>query len=73
MVGGLWWVINFFEKNLKFVFISSCYSEVAGMAFANAGVPHVVAVQWDSPISDKASQTFSKHFYHSLLVIICAI
>jgi hypothetical protein len=53
---------------LKFVFISACYSEVAGMAFADAGVPHVVAVQWDSPISDKASQTFSKHFYHSLLV-----
>ena len=33
------------QKDTKLVFISSCSSERAGNAFAEAGVPHVVAVK----------------------------
>jgi hypothetical protein len=61
-------LIFFLPKGVEFVFVSACHSEEAGKAFVDAGVPHVVAVRWDTPISDKASQVFSKQFYLSLLV-----
>ena len=32
-------------SELKYVFISACYSAAAAKAFVDAGVPHVIAVQ----------------------------
>jgi len=56
------------SDSLKFVFVAACHSEAAGRAFVEAGVPHVVAVRWDTPISDTAAMVFSKHFYLALLL-----
>ena len=36
----------------QLVFVSACHSEAAGNAFVAANVPHVVAVQLDSKVSE---------------------
>jgi hypothetical protein len=51
----------------KFVFVSACHSEAVGKAFAEAGVPHVVAVSKKYEVLDQASQEFSRAFYTALL------
>jgi hypothetical protein len=53
--------------NTKFVFVSACHSEAVGKAFADAGVPHVVAVSKKYEVLDQASQEFSRAFYTALL------
>lgn len=54
------------QGTIQFAFVSACYSENTAQAFLRAGVPHVVAVQWNQVISDKAAIAFSKHFYAAL-------
>eukprot|EP00742_Colponemidia_sp_Colp-10_P009413 GILJ01010261.1.p1 GENE.GILJ01010261.1~~GILJ01010261.1.p1 ORF type:complete len:2314 (-),score=385.58 GILJ01010261.1:161-7102(-) len=54
------------EKGVQFVFVSACYSKPAGMAFVEAGVPHVVAVQVDAMLLDAAALHFTRAFYLSL-------
>ncbi|CAN0034094.1 unnamed protein product [Ascophyllum nodosum] len=49
------------------VFIGSCNSEECGRAVADAGVPHVVAVEAEKEVPDKAAQKFCTVFYHALI------
>ncbi|CAN0222368.1 unnamed protein product, partial [Scytosiphon promiscuus] len=53
--------------NTKLVFINSCCSELSGNAFAEAGVPHVIAVKEVKSISDQAARHFSELFYDALI------
>ena len=50
----------------KLVFVSACHSESVGSAFAEAGVPHVVAVSSKEEMLDLASQEFAQAFYTAL-------
>ena len=44
--------------------VNSCHGEAAGLAFAEAGVPHVVAVRGaDGRLSDRAAIAFCRSFY----------
>lgn len=52
--------------SLQLVFVSSCHSEAAGSAFADAGIPHVVAVHSSELILDVAAKVFARHFYLAL-------
>ena len=54
--------------SLDFVFVSACYSKLAGEAFADAGVPHVVCVNVDAQLLDTAAVAFTRAFYLSLAV-----
>ena len=56
------------EKGVQFVFVSACYSQSAGEAFVQAGIPHVVCVSVNSNLLDKAAQEFAHTFYLSLAV-----
>ena len=51
---------------LRFVFVSACFSSRAAFAFAVAGVPHVIAVQEDTQISDTSARAFAHHVYLAL-------
>ncbi|CAN0400581.1 unnamed protein product, partial [Discosporangium mesarthrocarpum] len=53
---------------LDFVFVSACHSKLAGEAFAQAGVPHVVCVKLDAEIMDVAARSFTAAFYLALAV-----
>jgi hypothetical protein len=53
-------------SELKLVFVSACHSESVGRSFAEAGVPHVVAVSSTEEILDLASQEFARAFYTAL-------
>lgn len=53
--------------NLKFVFVSACYSKEIGEAFVKAGVKHVVCVKVDSKIQDVAAIAFTRAFYVAFL------
>ena len=53
---------------VSLAFVSACYSEAAGLAFVQAGVPHVVAIRRDVKVLDEASRTFAQQFYLALLV-----
>ena len=55
-------------QKLKFVFVSACYSQRAGQAFADAGVPHVCCVDVDEQLLDRAAQVFTHAFY---LAVAC--
>jgi len=54
------------QGELQFVFISSCFSYRAALAFVEAGCPHVIAVQEDTLVSDKAARAFAAHVYLAL-------
>lgn len=54
------------DMKLDFVFVSACYSQKAGKAFVEAGVPHVVCVRLDAQLLDTAANDFTKAFYFSL-------
>ena len=78
--GGLHWLENDQLKNLvsmgvrgggapfQFVFVSACYSGLAGETFVNAGVPHVVCCQQDSQLMDSAALVFTRAFYLALAI-----
>lgn len=52
----------------KFVFVSACFSLLAGETFASAGVPHVVCCEEEAELKDAAALAFTKQFYLSLAV-----
>jgi hypothetical protein len=47
----------------KLVFVSACYSRLAGERFVDAGVPHVVCCRQDSEVKDAAAIAFTRQFY----------
>ena len=51
---------------LQFVFVSACFSSRAAYAFAVAGVPHVIAVQEDTQVTDTSARAFAHHVYLAL-------
>jgi hypothetical protein len=52
----------------RFVFVSACYSYLAGETFASAGVPHVVCCQQASELKDTAALAFTRQFYLALAI-----
>lgn len=52
----------------RFVFVSACYSYLAGATFASAGVPHVVCCQQESELKDTAALAFTRQFYLALSI-----
>ena len=48
--------------------MSACHSAGGGEAFVAAGVPHVVAVERDAALQDKAACIFAEAFYYALLL-----
>lgn len=54
------------QSHILLVFVSACYSEPIGKIFKQAGVPIVVAVNKDYPISDMIARVFAKQFYGQL-------
>jgi hypothetical protein len=52
----------------RFVFVSACYSYLAGKTFASAGVPHVVCCQQESELKDTAALAFTRQFYLALAI-----
>lgn len=48
---------------LQFVYVASCHSEQVGRIFLEAGVPHVICIDQNETILDKAAIEFSKFFY----------
>ena len=55
------------HKSIRFVFVSACHSESTGQAFIDAGVPHVLCCERDSPLSNNAAVKFSRQLYQSLV------
>ena len=55
------------STNVEFVFVSACYSKLAGEAFVEAGVKHVVCCQQDL-LQDSAALAFTRAFYLALAV-----
>jgi hypothetical protein len=47
----------------RLVFVSACYSHLAGERFVDAGVPHVVCCRQDSEVKDVAAIAFTRQFY----------
>ena len=43
--------------------MASCHSEKVGNIFIEAGVPHVICIDQNQTILDKAAVEFSKYFY----------
>ena len=52
----------------RFVFVSACYSGLAGETFAAAGVPHVVCCRQEFELKDAAALAFTRQFYLALAV-----
>lgn len=52
----------------RFVFVSACYSGLAGETFASAGVPHVVCCKQEFELKDTAALAFTRQFYLALAV-----
>ena len=48
------------------VFVSACHSQAAGEAFLAAGAEHVVAVEREQAIEDRAAHAFTRAFYLAL-------
>lgn len=57
-----------FWHNYEVVFVSSCYSEFTAKIFLASGARHVICIQKNQRISDKASLRFSQVFYETLFV-----
>ena len=51
----------------QLAFVSACHSRNLGQALADAGVPHVVAIQTDAAVLDNAAMVFARAFYRALL------
>ncbi len=60
-------IFESFLKDLKpkitFVILAACHSEEWGRAFFNAGVKHVICVNKNHKLNDRAAIVFSKKFY----------
>lgn len=55
-------------SKVQVVFVAACHSEIAGRAFAIAGVPHVIAIKVDDKVEDKSAGKFMRQFYHKLMM-----
>jgi len=55
------------QSAFRLAFLSACHSERLAEALATAGVPHVVAVDKDEPVTDQAAAAFARAFYAALL------
>jgi hypothetical protein len=51
------------KTKLKFVFVAACHSEQAKDVFLNAGAEHVIVIDKQEIIMDKAILTFTHTFY----------
>jgi len=51
----------------RLCFVNACSSRLAGEAFVAAGVPHVVCVESQTELMDKAAAVFTRSFYLALL------
>ena len=56
----------FAAHSLHLVILSACYSETAGRALLDAGVPSVIAIDAATPIADYAAILFAEHFYKAM-------
>ena len=54
-------------KNIDLVFLSSCYSQVAGELFLKYGVKNVIYIKKNCEVSNKASLVFANSFYQKLI------
>jgi len=52
-------------------FVSACHSEPTGLALSRAGVRHVVAVQTEDAVRDRAATTFAREFYRQAALGRC--
>ena len=52
----------------QLVFVSACYSGIAGRTFVEAGIPHVVCCRQESELNDHAALRFTRQFYLALAV-----
>lgn len=59
--------------NLQFVFVASCHAEKVAEIFGEIGVPHVICVNQNQRILDKAAVDFSKAFYAEVFDKFCTI
>ena len=74
--GPYWFQVNQFKSLIereggapfRFVFVSACFSYLAGETFASAGVPHVVCCQQESELKDTAALAFTRQFYLALAI-----
>jgi predicted ATPase len=53
-------------KSFELAVISACHSEKIGALLVEAGVPHVIAVTRDVPVTDQAAIVFVGQFFRSL-------
>jgi len=53
-------------SDIQLVFVSACRSRNAAEAFISVGVPHVVAVEAESQVTDVAARAFTRAFYLAL-------
>jgi len=56
------------ENGLQLVFVSACYSQKAGEAFIQAGVPYVICIKWTDAVQTEAAIEFMKIFYEYFLM-----
>lgn len=54
-------------EGTKLVFVSACFSLRSAQAFVDAGVPHVVAVDVNTRLRDRAALSFTRAFYLALI------
>lgn len=59
--------------NLQFVFVASCHAEKVAEIFLKIGVPHVICINQNQRILDKAAVDFSKFFYDEVFDKFCTI
>eukprot|EP00501_MAST-03F_sp_TOSAG23-6_P001735 GSMAST32.ASY1.ANO1.1811.1 assembled CDS len=55
------------KTETELVLVSACYSRRAGDAFVAAGIRHVVCVNVDARVRDRAALTFTRAFYLALI------
>jgi hypothetical protein len=55
------------QLGFRLAFLSACHSGGLAAALLDAGVPHVVAVDPDEPVMDRAATAFARAFYAALL------
>jgi hypothetical protein len=54
------------QAELDFVFVASCHSEFVGRIFLEAGVKHVICIDYNFEVEDDAVMTFTDAFYDAV-------
>lgn len=57
-----------YSYHYEVVFVSSCHSEFTAKIFLSTGAKHVICINQDDQISDRASLKFSQVFYEYLFI-----